>query len=94
MLTARVIGSATTTVRHASLAGCKLLVVQPLAADGVTADGEPQLAVDRLGAGPGEAVVITSDGKYVRELLASDVTPVRWSVMGIVDGKSSAASKG
>jgi ethanolamine utilization protein EutN len=63
------------------------LVVQPLLADGVTADGEPQLAVDRLGAGPGEAVVITSDGKYVRELLASEVTPVRWSVMGIVDGK-------
>lgn len=87
MLTARVLGSATTTVRHPSMAGCKLLVVQPLLSDGATPDGEPQLAVDRLGAGPGEAVVITSDGKFMRELLASEVTPVRWSVMGIVDGK-------
>ena len=31
--------------------GWKLLVVQPLAADGCTPDGEPVLAVDNLGAG-------------------------------------------
>ena len=85
MLTAKVIGTATATVRHPSLAGCKLLVVQPLQRDGATPDGEPQLAVDRLGAGVGEEVIITSDGKFVREMLKCDTTPVRWSVIGLKD---------
>ena len=69
--------------KHPSLAGAKLLVVQPLMADGRTPDGEPVLAVDQLGAGRGETVMITSDGRFTRELLKSDNTPVRWSVMGI-----------
>jgi ethanolamine utilization protein EutN len=85
MQTAHVIGSATATVRHPSLAGSKLLIVQPVAADGASPDGEPQLAVDRLGAGLGDAVILSSDGKCVRELLQSDTTPVRWSVVGIKD---------
>ena len=38
-------------------------------ADGRTPDGEPILAVDRLGAGRGETVIITSDGRFTRELL-------------------------
>jgi ethanolamine utilization protein EutN len=80
---ALVIGCATATVRHPSMAGSKLLVVQPLAADERSADGEPVLAVDRLGAGRGETVLITSDGRAVREMLDSPATPVRWSVMGI-----------
>jgi ethanolamine utilization protein EutN len=93
MQTAQVIGTATATVRHASLAGCKLLVVQPLQIDGATPDGEPQLAIDRLGAGLGDNVVITSDGKFTRNLLNSDTTPVRWSVIGISDPLSNGARR-
>lgn len=85
MLLARTIGTATATVKHASMQGCKLLVVQPLAADGTSPDGDPQLAVDRLGVGRGELVVLTSDGQFTRELLGCDNTPVRWSVIGIKD---------
>ncbi|HEV7222038.1 MAG TPA: EutN/CcmL family microcompartment protein [Pirellulales bacterium] len=80
-----VVGIATSTVKHPSLEGWKLLVVQLLAADGKSPDGEPVLAVDRLGAGRGENVILTSDGRGTRELLKSDTTPVRWSVMGIPD---------
>jgi len=65
--------------------GQKLLVVQPLMADGRGADGDPQIAVDAVGAGRGERVVITSDGKYMREILKTEATPVRWSVIGISD---------
>jgi ethanolamine utilization protein EutN len=65
--------------------GWKLLVVQPIAADGRSPDGDPVIAVDALGAGQGETVIITSDGKGTRALLKSDTTPVRWSVMGIRD---------
>lgn len=85
MLSGRVVGIATATVKHPSMVGWKLLLVQPYAPDGRTPDGDPVLAVDRLGAGIGEEVVITSDGKGTRELLQSDTTPVRWSVIGIVD---------
>ena len=66
--------------------GWKLLVVQPLLADNRRPDGDPQLAVDNLGAGVGETVIISSDGAGTRALLGSDATPVRWSVIGIPDG--------
>jgi ethanolamine utilization protein EutN len=61
----------------------KLLVVQTLMADGESPDGEPVLAADQLGAGVGETVMITSDGKYTREMLRDESTPVRWCVIGI-----------
>ncbi len=85
MLKGLVIGNATATVRHPSMEGWKLLVVQPLAPDERTPDGDPVLAVDSLGAGTGETVIVSSDGKATRELLGSNTTPVRWNVMGICD---------
>jgi ethanolamine utilization protein EutN len=85
MQVGKVIGTATATVKHRSMEGWKLLVVQPYMVDGVTPDGDPQLAVDALGAGKGETVILSSDGKGTRELLGDDTTPVRWSVMGIAD---------
>src|SRR5262245_57531163 len=83
MQLALVLGSAVSTVKHPTLSGCKLLVAQPLAADGRSPDGEPQLVVDVLGAGRGETIVITNDGKASRELLKSENTPVRWTTLGI-----------
>ena len=85
MLPGKVIGTATSTVKHPSMEGWKLLVVQPVGADGKSPDGEPLLAVDNLGAGIGTDVLITSDGRGTRQLLGSDTTPVRWSVLGIRD---------
>jgi ethanolamine utilization protein EutN len=80
-----VIGNATSTVKHPSMEGTKLLLVQPYLTDGQTPDADPQLCIDVAGAGIGEKVLITSDGKYAREFLKSDSTPVRWSVIGIQD---------
>ncbi len=78
-----VVGTATATRKHASLAGAKMLIVQALQVDGRTPDGEPVIAVDTLGAGRGETVLMTSDGRFTRDLLSSKSTPVRWSVIGI-----------
>lgn len=64
--------------------GCKLLVVQPRLVHG-QADGDPVLAVDGLGAGVGETVMITSDGRGARDMLGVEATPVRWTTAGIVD---------
>ncbi len=84
MLKCRVLGNATSTVKHPTMRGWKLLVVQPLAADG-SPDGDPLVAVDSLGAGAEEIVMITSDGKSTSELMGADNTPVRWAVIGLAD---------
>lgn len=81
----KVVGRAVATCRHRSLAGQKLLVVQPLLADGRSPDGEVQLAVDCVGAGTGQTVMITSDGRYLRERVGDETTPLRWSIIGIRD---------
>ena len=80
----RVIGHATSTVKHPTLVGWKLVVVQPLDAAGCP-DGVPLLAIDGLGSGRGDKVIMTSDGKGVREMVGADNTPVRWAVIGLVD---------
>jgi ethanolamine utilization protein EutN len=85
MQLATVVGTATATVKHSSMNGWKLLLVQPFQVDGKSPDGEPVLAVDGCGAGRGERVIITSDGAGTRTLLNSENTPVRWSVLGIAD---------
>lgn len=84
MQTGLVIGSAHATVQHASLRGQKILVVQPETTNG-DPDGEPLLAIDTVGAGAGERIIITSDGRTARSLLRVDATPARWTVMGIQD---------
>jgi ethanolamine utilization protein EutN len=77
----RVLGTATATIKHPTLQGEKMLVVQVETADGKP-DGEPVLAFDRLGARRGDRVVVTNDGRYLQELLGP-TTPGRWSVLGL-----------
>jgi len=84
MLLATVTGRATSTVKHTSLAGQRLLVCQTLDACGGVA-GEPMLALDQHGAGRGDVVMISSDGKGLRDLLGSNASPARWWTLGIVD---------
>jgi ethanolamine utilization protein EutN len=84
MQLAIVSGRATTTVRHASLVGVRLLVCQMLDAH-KKPTGDPVLALDKIGAGLGDTVIITSDGLGLRELLKSNNSPARWWTLGIVD---------
>ncbi len=82
---ALVLGHATSTVKHESLEQKKLLIAQPLAEDTRKPDGPPLLVVDTIGAGAGEYVLITSDGATVRDLFGLENSPIRWTVLGIVD---------
>ena len=79
----RVIGSATSTVKHRTFEKERLLVVQLETASGHP-DGEPVLAFDRLGAGRGDRVLLTNDGQILQEMIGKS-TPGRWSVMGLPD---------
>jgi ethanolamine utilization protein EutN len=80
----RVVGHAVSTVKHPTLKGWRLLVVQPLTADG-TADGEPLLAIDSLGSANGDRVILSNDGAGARQLVGAKDSPVRWMVLGIPD---------
>jgi ethanolamine utilization protein EutN len=84
MQLAKVVGRATATVKHETLAGWRLLLVQPLDASG-KADGDPQLAIDNLGSRGGDTVMLTTDGAAVRDLVKKENTPIRWAVIGIPD---------
>lgn len=81
---ATVIGTATSTVKHPSLKGWRMLIVQPLSADR-DPDGDPLIAIDALGSSPGSDVIITSDGAAVREMVGSKNSPVRWAVIAQPD---------
>lgn len=84
MQLATVIGNATATVKHPSLEGWRMLVVQPLNA-ARKPSSDCLIAVDRLGAGTGDMVIINCDGKGARELVGDQKSPVRWFTAGIVD---------
>jgi ethanolamine utilization protein EutN len=81
-----VIGHATSTLKHPSLAAWRLMVVQTLGADRKP-EGEALLAIDNLGCQPGDRVVLNSDGRRVREIIGDPKSPARWFVCGIVDAK-------
>ena len=84
---ALVLGHATSTVKHESLEQKKLLIAQPLAENTRRPDGPPLLVVDSIGAGAGEYVLLTSDGASVRDQFGVENSPIRWTVLGIVDSK-------
>jgi ethanolamine utilization protein EutN len=79
-----IIGHATATVKHPSLTGWRMVIVQPLN-NARQPEADPVIAVDKLGSAPGSVVVLNSDGKGARELIGDDKSPVRWFVIGIVD---------
>lgn len=81
---ATVIGHATSTVKHPSLNGWRMLIVQPLLANGER-DDTPLIAIDELGSRVGSNVIISSDGAAVREAMGTDKSPVRWIVIGQPD---------
>ena len=84
MFIATVEGNAVSTVKHPSMHGWRLLVVQPMDLTGGP-DGDPLLAIDMLGTGHGSRVLISNDGKGAREMVGDTNSPVRWAVIGILD---------
>ena len=84
MQLATVIGHATSTIKHPSFNGWRCVLVQPLNA-ARRPESDPLIAVDRLGSGPGETVILNSDGIAAREYIGDEKSPARWFVISIVD---------
>lgn len=80
---ARVIGNVVCTRKDDKLVGTKLLIVQP-----VSLSGEPKgnqlIAVDAVGAGEGELVLIVV-GSSARQTKCTEGNPVDTTIMAIVD---------
>jgi len=84
MILARVAGRLTSTVHHRDMAGRTLLVCATLDADG-RPSGRYLIAIDHVGAGAGETVLILDEGNGARQVLGVPRMPVRSVVVGIVD---------
>ncbi|MBC7783080.1 MAG: EutN/CcmL family microcompartment protein [Burkholderiales bacterium] len=83
----RIIGHATSTIKHPSMQGWRMLIVQPLNGAKLP-EADPVIAMSGLNTGIGQVVVLNNDGKAARDLIGQDKTPVRWFVIGIVDEQS------
>jgi ethanolamine utilization protein EutN len=51
----------------------------------------PQIVIDNLGAAIGQKVMISSDGSEARKIVGDELSPARWTVMGIIDLERSLA---
>lgn len=84
MYLARVEGSVIATRKHASFNGWRLLICQPISLAGEP-EGAPQVALDPVGAGMHQRVIISSDGAAARQTVRDNRSPARWLVVGVVD---------
>jgi ethanolamine utilization protein EutN len=84
MVLGMVIGHTTATVKHPSLVGLRMPLVQMLDSNRKP-EGELLVAVDRYNAGKGQVVILNSDGKGAREYVGNEKSPARWYVVGLAD---------
>jgi microcompartment protein CcmK/EutM len=84
MLIGRVVGTVVSSYKHPKFDGAKLMLVQPLNLD-ETPRGLAVLAVDGVGAGTDEKVLIVLEGRAAADVLGKKGTPVDAAIIGIVD---------
>ncbi len=84
MILGRIIGSIVSIIHHPIVEGRKLLVAERLDPTGQPTGGYI-IAIDAIGAGQGETVLILDEGNGARQILDDDTAPVRSIVVGIVD---------
>lgn len=90
MILGRVIGTVVSTIQHPFYSGKKQLIVAAILPDG-SFDGDKYIvAVDTVGAGEGQTVLIEDEGNSARQIIGDPSAPVRSLIVGIVDGVDTA----
>jgi ethanolamine utilization protein EutN len=85
MILGKVVGNIVSTMKHASYHNQKILLVRPVTPEGKLKSGT-MVAVDTVGAGEGNVVLVASEGRAAMEILAfSSRQPLRSVIVGIVD---------
>ncbi len=80
----RVVGTVVATQKNRKLDGAKLLLVQPLTLDDQPR-GTTMLAIDSVGAGVGDKVLVVFEGKAAGDALRRKAAAVDAAIIGIVD---------
>jgi ethanolamine utilization protein EutN len=84
MQIARVVGTVVSTQKHRKFEGAKLLLVQPINLDD-SPRGATLLAVDGVGAGVHEKVLVVLEGRAAGDAMGRKAAPVDAAVVGIID---------
>jgi len=80
----RVVGTVVSTQKNKKLEGAKLMLVQPLTLED-TPRGTALLAIDSVGAGIGEKVLVVIEGKAAGAALGKKAAAVDAAIIGIID---------
>jgi microcompartment protein CcmK/EutM len=84
MKLARVVGNVVSTINSPALDDRTLLLCDLLDPSGQPSGGY-LIAVDAVGAGAGEMVLLLDEGNGARQILAAPGAPIRTVVVGVVD---------
>jgi microcompartment protein CcmK/EutM len=84
MTIGKVVGTVVATQKNPRYEGAKLLLVQPLSLSQEPM-GEPVLAIDAVGAGEGEKVLIVQEGRAANDALNQKQGPMDSAIVGIID---------
>mgnify|MGYP001619887143 CR=1 FL=1 len=84
MLLAEIVGHVVSTAKHPALKELRLMIVRP-----VNPDGRPSaydfMAVDSVGAGVGERVLVVLEGRSAGDAVGRRHAPLDAAIVGIVD---------
>lgn len=84
MFLGRVVGNIVATQKEPKYEGKALLVVQPISLEGEDG-GIAVVAVDSVGAGPGETVLVVVEGRSTALAMDRKLAPANAAIVGIVD---------
>jgi len=84
MILGKVAGSIYSTINHDFYNSKKLLLIDKLDSNKIPT-GDYLIAVDSIGAGSGEIVLVIDEGNSARQIVGEDQAPIRSIIIGIVD---------
>jgi ethanolamine utilization protein EutN len=93
MKLARVVGNVVSTINSPALDGRTLLLCDLLDPSGRPSGGYT-IAVDAIGAGAGETVLLLDEGNGARQVLRAPGAPIRTVVVSIIDAVEVSLTRG
>jgi ethanolamine utilization protein EutN len=84
MIIGTVTGTIHSTINHPFYDGKKMLMVEKEGVDG-NPSGDYLIAIDSVGAGVGQEVLVLDEGTSARQMVNSATAPVRSIIVGIID---------
>jgi len=84
MILGKIIGSVVWTQKNERLTGVKLMAVKPVDIQTMKEDGKPLVAIDSVGSGIGEIVMVVS-GSSARQTDKTVNLPTDATIIGIID---------